>query len=206
MRKNFGTILGAATLVVLGGLGAWFGAAPRPTLAPDRKATPITEVATSTTPAPEWTAGQQQIINLLPAGYDTTTCQPVDPPPPTAVAAVDCFANADPGSESGRYSLYPDLNSMNNRFLVDIGQYGLEKCPDGDSPGKWHYNSNPDVDAGSMFCAGYNGNAMIEWTRDAALIIGNVQGAGLTDLYGWWQYHVGPGPITPLPQAQMSRQ
>jgi serine/threonine-protein kinase len=108
--------LALGVLTVFGGAGILLGSPPRPAPPAGSTTAPIsiTEVATSTTPAPtaQLTADQQRVLNMVPPGYPPGSCRAVaNPAPmPDAIAALDCYNNTNPGGPAlARYTLLPDV-------------------------------------------------------------------------------------------------
>lgn len=181
--------IGAAALVglaALGGVGA--------VLRNDAKTSPpatgfdVTVVAT-TTAAPRSDADLARLMSLLPAGYDDSNCAAVDNPPKDSLATVDCDQNSLPnGPTSGRFSLYPDVATLDAHFQTAAGEDQIQQCPDGiESPGTWHYTSSPDVPAGRLVCGTYEGDPDVVWSQNDRLLLGNLQGSDLQTIFTFWK-------------------
>lgn len=177
-------------LAALGGVGAVLhndATTPTPTTGFD-----VTVVATTTAP-PRSDADLARLMSLLPAGYDASNCAAVDNPPKDSLATVDCEQNSLPsGPTSGRFSLYPDVATLEDHFQTAAGEDEVQPCPGGvASPGTWHYTSAPDVPAGSLVCGTYEGSPDLVWSQNDRLLLGNLQGNDLQSIYTFWQNSTG---------------
>jgi serine/threonine kinase PknH len=181
----------AAVVVAVGGLAVWqLRSSPA---APDAQdAGP----ATSTTPAaptadPE---AQAQLLRLLPAGYLSDSCKPVDAPE-GALAEVKCARNVDPGGpQSSTYTLVRDKAALDTAFNDIVRGSTRVNCPGNiQSPGPWRRNATPHKTSGVLFCGFQESRPMVAWTDDDDLLVSTVQsgpgGPTFDQLYAWWSSH-----------------
>ncbi len=47
-------------------------------------------------------------------------------------------------------------------------------------------SATPAFNAGSLVCGTHNNAPVLMWTKDDVLLLGQVQGPDLSNLYGWW--------------------
>lgn len=82
---------------------------------------------------------------MVPAGYES--CEAVKPPVSGALATAQCGQNSSPGGpQSATYSLFQDVDALDDAFQRGNDEDTLQPCPDGsDSPGTWDYDSTPDA-------------------------------------------------------------
>jgi serine/threonine kinase PknH len=186
-----GAIAGVLILV-LGSIGIW--AATKE----DSPSTPPTPTASSTTTTEETTTEEttttdnntyeRRLINMLPPGYSSTACKPVDPVP-DALATVDCTKNSTPGGPAAsRYSIFSDVPTLNKHFDQSIKEDQLTQCPGSgiESPTQWHYNATPTKQEGQIACGTYQNNPDVVWTKESDFLLGDVQGPKLDELHQWW--------------------
>jgi serine/threonine kinase PknH len=219
--KPNATALGAVALAALvsGGLAAWVGEAGRNAPMPQEiRVSPVNTTTNVIEPMPGLTvprargatagpntgtgqlnSAQQQLINILPAGYGPDSCQPVEQPVRNAVATVDCFDNSMPGGPAAaRYSLFKDAQALAASFHNGtLNQVTVTPCPNGgSSPGEWVYGSATEV-AGEKMCGTDpdNNNATVGWTENSLLLQGVAEGPNLDALYNWWMHPSGPTSI-----------
>jgi serine/threonine kinase PknH len=203
-KTNTGLIVGlaaaAVVVIVLAGIGIWAvtrsGSASNkaaPTTTTTTTTTRTTTTRSTTTSTGTATASDSRLINLLPAGYSITACEPVHPPASGALATVDCGRNTEPGGpEKARYSLFGDLAALNAQFDASIKlDSELLQCPGNTlkSPTTWHYQNAPDKPAGQIACGTYEGGPDVTWTKEAELLYGDAQGPNLDQLHQWWFDH-----------------
>jgi hypothetical protein len=181
-------VIGATTLAglaVLGGVGAVLHKdVGTPTGATVLK---VTVVATTTAP-PGADSALARLMSMLPAGYDANNCAAVDNPPRDSLATVDCDQNSlTNGPASARFSLYPDVPTLDAHFQTAANEDQVQQCPGGvASPGTWHYTSSPDSPAGKLVCGTYEGTPDLVWSQNDRLLLGNLQGADLQSIYTFW--------------------
>ncbi len=189
-KRSLWMVLGAAALailVVLGAVGLWMGT---PLTGRTAVRIPVAEVDTST---PENGGCDYAIcahFHVPPPGYPEGACQPTNPPPPPgAVASVDCLNNTLPGGPPfARYEMFADQNTLNNEFQTDVRGAALQPCPgsSGSAPGPWNATSPPPA-SGSVMCYTSSDNmAHVEWTNTTDLVKANASGPDLASLYGWF--------------------
>lgn len=146
-----------------------------------------TRTTTTTTTGPS--GASARLMGILPDGYDTNACKPIDPVT-DAIATVDCEQNSKPGGpEIARYSLFPDQATLDRHFDTAIKEDDeLVTCPgsDAQSPTTWHYTSTPDQVEGRVACGTYKGGPDILWTRNADLMLADGQGPDMAALHDWW--------------------
>ncbi|HUL98654.1 MAG TPA: protein kinase [Mycobacterium sp.] len=143
----------------------------------------------TTPPTTGPTGAAARLITVLPAGYDSGACEPVDPVT-DALATVDCDKNSKPGGpEVARYSLFPDQAALDRQFSAAIKEdEALQACPGSStqSPTTWHYTSTPDKVEGQVACGTFKGGPDIVWTRNEDLLLATGQGPDMNALHEWW--------------------
>ncbi|QEM43845.1 DUF4175 domain-containing protein [Mycolicibacterium grossiae] len=178
--------IGAAVVLVVGGLGWWAlsasdGAAPPGEPAP-------------TTAAPSEADARATLRGLLPPGYSDAACEAVSTPK-GAVAKFGCERNADPGGPPlATYTLLPDDAAVTRAFDDVVKASTVVTCPGNiQSPGPWRRNATPDVVAGTLFCGYQRDLPTVAWTNDAERVVsavrGDATGPNLEQLYRWWSSH-----------------
>jgi serine/threonine-protein kinase len=142
----------------------------------------------STTETPPAPSPLDKLYSVLPPGYNSTLCGPSANPSPQALATVDCGQlDQASGPTSARFSLFADANSLASRFQDGVNEAAVSQCPGSiDSPRSWHYDATPAFSAGSLACGTRNNAPDLMWTKNDVLLLGDVQGADLDSLYGWW--------------------
>jgi serine/threonine kinase PknH len=125
---------------------------------------------------------------VLPRGYTSSLCGPSTTPVPAALATVECGQLDVPGGPtSARFSLFADANALASQFQIGVNDDAVSQCPGSiDSPRSWHYDSTPAFSAGSLVCGTHDNVPDLMWTKNDALLLGDVQGSDLDSLYGWW--------------------
>jgi serine/threonine kinase PknH len=128
-------------------------------------------------------ANNDKLFALLSGGYTPGDCQAgkqyaEDP----FLARLGCGLNSQPGGpNAATYSLCGNIADLNKAF----NQYGSAiPCPGTTDPGPIPWQG------GMMKCTHdiypQTSGFALTWTKDADLVLANVDGADLTDLYGWW--------------------
>jgi hypothetical protein len=147
-----------------------------------------TSPSASTTETPTAPSSLDKLYSVLPPGYNSTLCGPSANPRPPALATVDCGQpNQASGPTSARFSLFADANSLASQFQDGVNEAAISQCPGSiDSPRSWHYEATPAFSAGSLACGTRNNVPDLMWTKNDVLLLGDVQGADLDSLYGWW--------------------
>ncbi|MDT5264452.1 MAG: serine/threonine kinase PknH [Mycobacterium sp.] len=142
----------------------------------------------STTETPPAPSPLDKLYSVLPPGYNSTLCGPSANPSPQALATVDCGQlDQASGPTSARFSLFADANSLASQFQDGVNEAAVSQCPGSiDSPRSWHYDATPAFSAGSLACGTRNNVPDLMWTKNDVLLLGDVQGADLDSLYGWW--------------------
>jgi serine/threonine-protein kinase len=142
----------------------------------------------STTETPPAPSPLDKLYSVLPPGYNSTLCGPSANPSPQALATVDCGQlDQASGPASARFSLFADANSLASQFQDGVNEAAVSQCPGSiDSPRSWHYDATPAFSAGSLACGTRNNVPDLMWTKNDVLLLGDVQGADLDSLYGWW--------------------
>ena len=116
---------------------------------------------------------QEQLMNVLPPGYPSDACTPIEAPEDAAVV-VDCVEHPDTdGPPSATYTLWTD-----EAALADVvGDLKVVNCPGNvQSPGPWRRNATPQRTAGTLVCGlGTGGRPVVAWTTDAALVLNVVR-------------------------------
>jgi hypothetical protein len=176
-----GMIAAAVAAVVLVVLAAWF-------LWPSGD-----DATQAATPAID-AAAVDALKDVLPAGYPSEACQPVQAPE-GATAKVECSKNTDVGGPpKATYTLMKDADALKQAMDDVIADAGIVNCPGNiQSPGPWRRNATPTKVAGNLVCGLPQGKPMVAWTNDANLVL-NVTKAGpegptLDQLYQWWSNH-----------------
>ena len=146
-----------------------------------------TTSTTTATPTPTATP-LDDLYRVLPPGYNATGCGPSDDPTPQALATVDCGApDGASGPTNAKFSLFADANALASQFQDAVNADSVGQCPGSiDSPRSWSYGDTPAFAAGSLVCGTHNNAPVLMWTKDDALLLGQVQGPDLSTLYGWW--------------------
>jgi serine/threonine-protein kinase len=130
-----------------------------------------------------------RLLALLPRGYASDSCKPVNPPVENALSTLDCTGNSEPGGPtSSRYSLFANTNALARQFQLTVNEDTALPCPgdSGATPGTWHYNSTPNQTAGSVACGTYQGTPEVVWTNEPQLVLGDAQGPNLDAVHQWW--------------------
>jgi hypothetical protein len=158
--------------------------------------------------AVQFSDDEQKIANLLPAGFSPSFCKTAtDPiPPMAALASLQCTADgAHGGPSTGRFTLWPDADTMNDQFQTQaVGSelWAPSPCAGaGSSPATWNYPGTPDQVSGQLLCGSFEGAPNIEWTRNAQLLTLDVTGGrDIDSLFQWWSVSGDPGgaPTTGL--------
>jgi len=128
-------------------------------------------------------ANNDKLFALLSGGYTRADCQagkqyPEDP----FLARLGCGRTSRPGGpDAATYSLYGNIADLNKTF----DRYGASiPCPGTTDPG-------PIAWPGGMVKCGHDfypqqSLSMLTWTKDADLVVVNVEGPDLSALYAWW--------------------
>jgi serine/threonine kinase PknH len=130
----------------------------------------------------------QTLYQVLPHGYDSTSCSPVGNPNRQALATVECGQTSDPRSPTfAAFSLYPNATALANAFQTGVDEDTITQCPNGNRPPtSWHTEAAPNVPAGSLLCGNYDNGADLLWTRNSDLLLGDILGPDLNALYQFW--------------------
>jgi hypothetical protein len=178
-----------AVVTVVGGLAFWL---LRPS--PDAADTPSADPTTTSETAPRDAEAQERLLRLLPTGYPTGSCKPVDPPD-GALARVGCAKNSDRnGPPSATYTLLRDKTSLRAAFEDVVRASDVVNCPGNiQSPGAWRRNAAPQQTSGMLVCGLQQNRPTVAWTTDADLLLSAVHtdpaGPNLDQLYAWWSTH-----------------
>ena len=184
--------VGGVVVLVLAGLGIWLGTRDDSPPVADGGESSTTSRTTTTRTTTTTTANdyEAKLRTLVPTGYASNACQAVIPPAPDALATMDCGQSSVPGGpKTARYSVFPDLATLNGQFSGTIKEDNpLFACPSNSapSPTTWHTNATPDKAEGQIACGLYNNGPDLVWTKESGLFLGAVQGAKIEDLYKWW--------------------
>ena len=159
---------------------------PSPTSTSTKTRTPTTRTTPPTTGP---TGASARLMSILPDGYNSGACKPIDPVT-DALATVDCEKNSKPGGpDVARYSLFPDQATLDRHFETAMKEdEQLQACPGNNtmSPTTWHYTATPDKVEGQVACGQYKGNQDIVWTRNEELMLADSQGSDMGALHDWW--------------------
>ena len=167
------------------------GPSPASSTAASTSATPSTSATTSTSttpPAPPTPTPLDELYGVLPRGYSATLCGPSATAVPRALATVDCGQLSQPDAPtSARFSLFADANALASQFQAGVNDNAVSQCPGSiDSPRSWHYDATPAFSAGSLVCGTHDNVPALMWTKNDALLLGDVRGSSLDNLYAWW--------------------
>lgn len=146
-----------------------------------------TTSTTTATPTPTVTP-LDNLYRVLPPGYNAAGCGPSDDPTPQALATVDCGApDGATGPTNAHFSLFADADALASQFQDAVNADAVSQCPGSiDSPRSWSYGDTPAFSAGSLVCGTHNNAPVLMWTKDDVLLLAQVQGPDLSNLYGWW--------------------
>ena len=189
-------------------LAGWVVAAvPPDSPGPTEPTTGPTEEPTEA-PTAEPTSGpnaaETQLLALVPP--DAGDCEPYDGSQGGSIAMVYCKAEfTDASSQTqqmdGWYSLFADEQSMDAFYEEDIGPGILAaeaSCPD--VPGSTTYTIvAPETVEGRVACFNTSNDAgpyaSVTWTRDSALVVGELLGPYNGDLASTWDFWINRGAI-----------
>jgi hypothetical protein len=188
----WGAVAAVVAVAAVGGLVVWLvqrssSDSPEPSGAEAEPTMPVSP------PSPRH-EDEAKLLQLLPAGYQSDSCEPIAPPK-DAVAQVNCGNNADPGGPaSGTYTLARDKATLERVFNESIRSANRVNCPGNiQSPGPWRRNASPDKVSGTLFCGLREGQPTVIWTDDTQLLVSAVQsgpqGPPFPPLYDWWSSH-----------------
>jgi serine/threonine-protein kinase len=196
--------IGGVILIALAAIGVYFAtksddtkpvaglttATNSPTSSSRASATRTKPSTTASRPTDNPDSFEAQIFAILPESYPQSVCQSITPPAGGALATVDCEKSTVPGGpDRARYSLYPNINGLNEAFTNAVNANDEQlPCPGSSTPGAttWSYNKTPDVTAGQLVCGTFKGNADITWSYNDELIMAEVQSSDLDSLHNWW--------------------
>jgi serine/threonine-protein kinase len=192
--------IGGVLLLALAAIGIFFLVKPD-----DKKAGPTMPTAsttkssersttsrtrTTTTPPDNPDSFQAKLMALIPTGYPTSVCEAASPPPPGALATIDCAKSVQPGGpDAARYSIFADKDQLILHFNESLKENDETlRCPgaDADSPIDWNFKANPDEVGGQVACGTYQGNADVMWTQYDELMLADVQSKNIDELHDWW--------------------
>ncbi|WP_330767030.1 serine/threonine-protein kinase [Rhodococcus sp. M8-35] len=142
------------------------------------------------TPAALNSPETQQLLALLPTGYDETNCAPEELLGVGQLAALNCTPAVDTLPDVHFY-LFQDTVSMTENYNLTLGVRAQQPCPEDGTAGPWSYPDTPDQPEGLMACVKdpFNGGPQIMWTRDRDLLFGIAGSLALEGLYDWWQLY-----------------
>ncbi|MEX5718971.1 serine/threonine-protein kinase [Geodermatophilus maliterrae] len=139
---------------------------------------------------------EQHLLGILPADFDTTTCETTDPGGDGDLAAVACGAAlTQPGPQAAAFYLYEDGDAVDQVFLDDVAGQRLDELTDTDCPdahGHRQYAGPGEQTAGRVACwVDDDGDANLIWTQndvaaEALVVIPGGGESGLADLWAWW--------------------
>lgn len=141
-------------------------------------------------------SAEDRLTGLLPPGAGT--CTPESPQSGTS-ATVTCMTSfttslAEKFTMSSRFTLFEDIEAMQSYFEAQIGgqiKSVRATCPQVE--GTTTYEIVSGVMAGQLACY-HNGTIpAVTWTRDDALVVGQVEGPAGTDLGATWEWWQRPG-------------
>ncbi|KAA1248587.1 hypothetical protein F0Q45_19755 [Mycobacterium simiae] len=144
--------------------------------------------------AEPFSPAEQEIVQLLPAGYKASSCTRATNPFPDSIASLDCTDDTNSDTpDYARFTLYNNVDALTADFFSTAKSMAVSSCPGGNaSPGAWNYASNPDRPGGKIVCGSVEDRADLAWTREAQLLLATVNGgSALNDLYRWWERYGG---------------
>ena len=187
---RLGPIVAGVAGVLAIGLAAWFFWPSS-----DAGEPPSTASTTpTTTEKPVDTEAQAKLQRLLPPGYPSNSCKPVEPSK-DALAQANCTQNADVGGPpSANYTLMRDKAALQAAFDGITRGTSVVNCPGNiQSPGPWRRNATPQQVSGTLVCGLQESRPTLAWTDDIVLLLGVVKaddkGPTLDQLYSWWSSH-----------------
>jgi serine/threonine-protein kinase len=145
--------------------------------------TPVATSLTATADPADNQASNDKLFALLSGGFTPADCQagPRSPGDPFLARVFCHHQHVSSGPYGAIYSLYGNPADLSQAF----NQYGAPiPCPGTSDPG-------PGPWQGGMMTCGHDfypqtSGFTVTWTRNADLVLANVDGRDLTDLYGWW--------------------
>lgn len=192
-KRRLRVVLGAAAAVVLIVLAGVIIGLVRPSQVTTASHGPA-KTTPSTTPAAPAVNVQARLMGLLPGGYPAGSCNEATPPK-GALAEVSCGLNRDSdGPPAATYTLFSDVAKLDSAFNKIVASSSIMQCPGRiQSPGPWHHNVTPDKSSGMLLCATRQGQPMVTWSNDAALLLSvaktDPEGPSIQQLYAWWMSH-----------------
>jgi serine/threonine-protein kinase len=203
-------ILGAAALVVAilvvvivivttggdGGSGTGPTASGSTATDTSSQTTPPTTSTSTTTEAAD---PEDELLAIIPAGFNRNNCRTQESAGDGDLAALDCGASiaAPEGPTDSAFYLYPDAGTLDGVFLDDVERQGLtelsgQNCPE--AQGFQNYNDANGNQAGRIACyidEGTNASVLL-WTQDefsaeGFVVIADGGQEGLQTLIDWWR-------------------
>ena len=178
------------------------GGGPGPTAGP----TTTTAGPTTTTAGPTTTTSttteapdpEQDLLAIIPGGFNRDNCRTQEAAGDGDIAALDCGAATDTtGPTDSVFYLYPDADTLDGVFLDDVERQGLTElsgvnCPD--AQGFQNYTDVNGDQAGRIACYidAESNASVILWTQDAFsaegfVVIADGGQEGLQALVDWWR-------------------
>jgi serine/threonine-protein kinase len=180
-----------------GGGGGGGGTATDTTSQVTETTTPTPTTTSETTPTPTENP-QDQLLAIIPGGFDRGLCRTQDSPGDGDIAALDCGASAvQPGPSDSAFYLYPDPDTADGIFLDDTENAGISQLPSDthcpDAQGFEDYTSNGVV-AGRIACyvRSDDNTSVLFWTQnefgaEGYIFLNNGGTEGLKTLVDWWR-------------------
>lgn len=194
--------IAALVVAVLGGLGIWRLIHPEPVPPP----APIggDSVVPASSPIPEpaptvpatFTAVEQNLLKILPGGFNATNCTS-DRKDEDAItpAVLTCGPDLSPGGPaSATFYAYAEASRLNSDFTAYLQKNPANACPNGTMPGRY---TTGGKDAGSMACyKDSDGNAAMVYTYEpqpAAAVVHGSPTVTAAQMFDWWKQQGGFG-------------
>jgi serine/threonine protein kinase len=134
--------------------------------------------------------GEGQLQAQIPPELQDPPCTRAPALPPQASASLDCRTKT---SQSYRFTLYPDANSMNARFNNLVAARGTPPAGNDCEQGQpvlstWGPGADEDTVLGRLFCHFEGSRAILVWTHNERLILaqGYRPDGDLAALYDAW--------------------
>ncbi|PBC45093.1 serine/threonine protein kinase [Rhodococcus sp. ACS1] len=190
--KRMWIVFAGAALVVVAaaaGVAMWL-AKPAPT-PPAPAPAPVSAPPTSPEPSGQFTAADQQLMQVMPTGYGEFNCQS-EQSTPGELSSLSCQPNQATGAPSARFFLFTDLAALQSHYDDVLNETDVISCPDGGGgPGPYSSHGEPQT-VGQVACfmsADTPPVPAIAWTNEADLAVGKVfadDPNGMTPMYEWW--------------------
>ena len=157
---------------------------------------PAPRTSPSAPPPPAGSADVDEFLATLP--MDFSDCEEADLVGDGDLLSAECGeASTQPGPNSARFYLYPDVATLDEVFADDVRSSGLTEFPDdqdcstGTGCGAW---GTEGVTRGLVACTVLDDTVSIAWTDVEFRTEGFVPARGtaqadVAELYTWWTNH-----------------